>query len=269
VLPIIGFLDPVAILTYHHIGNCPPEQLDHPGLWVSPELFASQLQWLKDHQVVGLPLDEIQRRLVAKARFPEQWVSITFDDGWLDNLIHAAPLLEEFGYRASVFMITSKIRSGERGGAWDDYLSADELRDLSLRGHYIGNHTHSHPRLTSLDNESICEEFRRSRQILNDVLCENGASGKDQDGGQSSPGSWLCYPYGNFSPRIARLAQDAGFTGALSTIRDNRLKAEQMYWLPRVMVMGDTLPARFAYLLSSRYHWLHAFKNRKRWRSIR
>ena len=250
----------MAILTYHHIGNCPPEQKEHPGLWVTPELFEAQLQWLKEHGVTGLTLVDILRRLQDNLSFPARWVSITFDDGWRDNFTLAAPLLHKYGFHASIFMVTSQIRDAQPSGDWDDYLSAPELQELMKAGHYIGNHTHTHPRLTKLNDAAVTDEFTRSRKVLSDVLC----SAESQPGGD-----WLCYPYGNFSPRIAALAEKAGFTGALSTIRDNQVNLSQMFWMPRVMIMGDTPPERFSYLLSRRYHWLHSFKNRKRWRSIK
>jgi peptidoglycan/xylan/chitin deacetylase (PgdA/CDA1 family) len=120
---------------------------------------------------------------------------------------------------------------------------------------HFGSHTHTHPRLTKLDNASALAELETSRDILQHEL------GIAPD--------WFCYPYGNFSPRIASLAKQAGYHGAVSTIRDNRVRADQLYWLPRVMIMNDTTPKRLKYMLSTPYHLVHAWKNRRRWKSIK
>src|SRR5690606_33917505 len=49
----------VAILTYHHIGICPPEQQDHRGLYVEPEQFRAQLAWLQQRGYQAVSLDAV------------------------------------------------------------------------------------------------------------------------------------------------------------------------------------------------------------------
>lgn len=245
----------MAILTYHHIGDCPPEQADHPGLWVSEEAFGRQLSWLARNGWRGVSLDEVEAAIHGRGKLPRKWVAVTFDDGWRDNYTRALPLLAAHQFPATIFMVSSKVRTGPPSGAWDEYLSASEIQEMAARGIVFGSHTRSHPRLTKLSDEQVREELDGSREELAPIL---GAAPR-----------WLCYPYGSFSPRIARLAREAGYRGALSTIRDNRVRLDQLYWMPRVMVMGDTTPARLRYMLSGLYHIVHSLKNRKRWRSIR
>ena len=245
----------VAILTYHHIADCPAGQEGHRGLFVSPGLFRRQLAWLRERDYVSLSLDELGGYLREGGALPKRWVAITFDDGWRDNFTHGWPLLKEFGFGATIFLITDRVARREPVGAWDDYLTAGDVAVLQAEGAWFGSHTHTHPRLTKLDSDGVAAELLESRRRLVDDL--------------KVPADWLCYPYGNFSPRIAGLARDAGYVGALSTIRDNRPQADQLYWLPRVMVMNDTEPKRLGYMLSPWYHYVHAWKNRRRWKSIR
>lgn len=245
----------MAILTYHHIGLCPEEQRDHPGLWVREEAFREQLRWLKEHGWKSVSLDQVRDALLDRAPLPRRWVVITFDDGWRDNYTRALPHLVEFGFSAHLFMITGRVREGGARGAWDEYLSADEIREMIAHGVSVGSHTHTHPRLAKLSAEQVRHELTASREALTRLTGEVPR--------------WLCYPYGSFSPAVAEAAREAGYAGALSTIRDNRPRPDQLYWLPRVMVMGDTTPQRLRYMLSGFYHLLHAWKNRRRWSSIR
>ena len=245
----------VAILTYHHIGECPPEQEAHRGLFVSADLFRRQLKWLRDHSYRSLSLDDLASHLREGRALPRRWVTITFDDGWRDNFTQAWPLLKEFGYDATVFLITDKVARIAPRGAWDDYLTLDDLKTMHAEGAHFGSHSHTHPRLTKLESDDVAVELLESRRRLQEDL--------------NLPADWFCYPYGNFSPRIAGLAKDAGYVGALSTIRDNKPQADQLYWLPRVMVMNDTKPGRLGYMLSPWYHYVHTWKNRRRWKSIR
>ena len=245
----------MAILTYHHIAECPDTESGHRGLWVTPEQFARQIEWLRQKGYQALDLDSVREALLGAGALPDRWVCITFDDGFRDNLLHAAPVLRSAGFRAACFVITGSIRLGPPKGEPGEYLSAPELIDLQRSGVDIGSHTATHPRLTKLDNSAAEAELRDSRLALATIL--------------GSPPRWLAYPHGSFSPRIASIAREAGYAGAVSTIRDNRLKPDQLFWLPRVMVMDDTTPRRLGYMLSGFYHLVHAIKNRKRWSSIR
>lgn len=244
----------MAILTYHHIGVCPPEQRDHPGLWVTPDLFKAQLLWLRGAGYEGVSLDHVREGLLGERPLPRRWVSLTFDDGWRDNYLAALPVLEETRFSATVFMVTDKIRAVAPSGAWDEYLSEDEITEMMTRGVAIGSHTMTHRRLTKLTCEEARREMEGSRERLRTIL--------------GAPPAWLCYPYGNFAPRTAKIAREVGYAGALSTIRDNRPGSHQLFWLPRVMVMGDTTPGRLKYMLSGVYHCVHAWKNRRRWKSL-
>ncbi|MBX7246083.1 MAG: polysaccharide deacetylase family protein [Candidatus Sumerlaeaceae bacterium] len=245
----------MAILTYHHIGDCPPGQQDHRGLWVTAASFRRQLEWLKTNGYVGIALDTIAAALTGEPPLPRRWVCITFDDGWLDNLTAALPELESAGFQATVFVISGKIRQGDPAHPWENFLSAEEIREMQGRGICIGSHTRTHPHLTKLSDAQVAEELVGSREELAEVI--------------GMQPRWLCYPFGNFSPRIANIARDAGYAGATSTIRDNRVGPDQLFWMPRVMVMDDTTPQRLAYMLSPWYHYVHAWKNRRRWKSIK
>lgn len=245
----------MAILTYHHIGEVPPERADHRGLFVTEPAFRAQLAWLQQRGYQSVKLDDIASHIAGEHRLPRRWIAITFDDGFRNNLTAGFPALQEYGFSATIFLITDRIVDREPAGRWDDYLTRDDIAALSAGGIQFGSHTHTHPRLTKLDNDAVLKELETSRDVM------RGELGLAAD--------WFCYPYGNFSPRIADLVQKAGYCGALSTIRDNRPRAGQLFWLPRVMVMNDTTPERLGYMLSTTYHLVHSWKNRRRWKSIR
>ncbi|MCX7717535.1 MAG: polysaccharide deacetylase family protein [Candidatus Sumerlaeaceae bacterium] len=242
----------MAILTYHHIGKPPDDAHSHRGLWVAPEAFAGHLRWLSANGYAAVGLDAVAEALSGLRPLPRRWVCITFDDGWRDNFTRALPALQAHGYTATVFVVTGWIRTGPPADDDTDTLSADELRAMASVGITIGSHTATHPRLTSLDDEAIRAELTASRSALADIL--------------GSPPRWLCYPYGNCSERVERIARESGYSGAVSTIRDNRVRPDQLFRLPRVMVMNDTTPARLGYMLSWLYHAEHMIKNRRRWR---
>lgn len=94
------------VLLYHRVFM--PDR-DPQLLCVSPENFRAQMQWLNESCTV-LPLAEIARRS-RDGDVPNNAVSITFDDGYFDNLAFAKPILAELGMPATVFVSSGFVDS--------------------------------------------------------------------------------------------------------------------------------------------------------------
>ena len=91
-------------------------------------------------------------------------VVFTFDDGGESFLTKAAPILEKYGFKGVFFISTKYI--GTSG-----FLTVDQVKELAGRGHVIGSHSHTHPEIfTKLSEGEIHEEWRRSYEILKDIL---------------------------------------------------------------------------------------------------
>jgi peptidoglycan/xylan/chitin deacetylase (PgdA/CDA1 family) len=91
-------------------------------------------------------------------------VFLTFDDGGVSAANPIAGLLESRGWRGHFFVTTDRI--GKPG-----FLSAHQIRELYLRGHAIGSHSHTHPtRMAALTRAEIDEEWRRSVGALSSIL---------------------------------------------------------------------------------------------------
>lgn len=108
-------------------------------------------------------------------------VIFTFDDGGESFYSKAAPILEKYGFRGVFFISTKYI--GTPG-----FLTAGQVKELAERGHIIGSHSHTHPKVFSdLKPNDIKEEWNKSYAILNSILGEtnltaslpNGCSSKE------------------------------------------------------------------------------------------
>jgi peptidoglycan/xylan/chitin deacetylase (PgdA/CDA1 family) len=94
----------LLILCWHGI-SLEDEHLWNPWLYISPTLFRERLRILAQDGYHVLPLDEALKRLWAN-ELPSRSVVITFDDGFYDFSLHAAPALEEFGFPATLYLTT-------------------------------------------------------------------------------------------------------------------------------------------------------------------
>ncbi len=88
-----------VVLLYHRVSAEP----DVHGLAIAPAELARQLEHVRDTCSV-MPLDALLR--TPPEQLPERPVALTFDDGYLDNLTAAAPLLSNYGMPAMFFCTT-------------------------------------------------------------------------------------------------------------------------------------------------------------------
>jgi len=92
------------------------------GMCVSETHFAQQLAYINTHFDVAT-VAEVVDLINADQPLPKRLASITFDDGYLDNLTRAAPALQSLDMRATLFVATDFIGS-PTGFWWDDVISA-------------------------------------------------------------------------------------------------------------------------------------------------
>lgn len=118
------------ILVYHRIADTP---VDPWRLAVSPCRFAEQLDVLRRTRDV-LRLTDFVRDLQA-GTLPERAVAVTFDDGYVDNLVAGRPHLEAANAPATAFIVTGYLdRPGEFW--WDELarliLTEECVKDLEF-----------------------------------------------------------------------------------------------------------------------------------------
>ena len=111
---VVPFRSQAAILMYHRVFE--PE-IDLWDLSVSPAHFAEQMAVLRDQYQV-LSLSDFAKHRSA-GTLPKRSVVVTFDDGYLDNLVFAKPILEEYEIPATVFITTGMIGQ-DREYWWDE-----------------------------------------------------------------------------------------------------------------------------------------------------
>lgn len=94
----------LAILCYHGV-SLDDEHEWAPSYYISPELLTERMRLLRDGGYAVLPLDEAVRRLY-EGTLPPRAVALTFDDGAADFRLRGLPILEQFGFPATVYLTT-------------------------------------------------------------------------------------------------------------------------------------------------------------------
>lgn len=179
----------IPILAYHRVGDL---KGDHVPT-VTAESFELQLRYLARHGWRSMELHEVRqpdRRRRA--------VVLTFDDGYDGTASVAAPLLRQYGFRATVFVTPGEV--GTPG-----FMTWEQVRQIAGDGFTIGSHTMHHSYLPLLSREKAQQELVDSKQELEARL--------------GRPVEWLSYPIGGYTADIQASAKAAGYHGACTTNR--------------------------------------------------
>jgi peptidoglycan/xylan/chitin deacetylase (PgdA/CDA1 family) len=100
------------ILMYHSVANTTQAEWIDPRNHVRAEIFEKQIIFLSQNRKV-VAFDELISALRTGKPFAPGTVVITFDDGYIDNLSVAAPILEHYRMPATLFLPTGYIDRGE------------------------------------------------------------------------------------------------------------------------------------------------------------
>ena len=145
---------PIAILMYHQIDAAPPKGSQLRGLVVAPRTFYFHMavMWLLGYR--GLCMSDLEPYL--EGRKVGKVFGITFDDGYVNNLRHALPVLRRFGFTSTCYAVSGLLG---KTNVWDEghgiaqvpLMDASDLLAWVAAGQEVGSHTQTHAKLPQLD----------------------------------------------------------------------------------------------------------------------
>lgn len=189
----------VPILVYHKISRA----LDLSVTRVPPRRFNRQIRHLRKQGYHALTVSEFVRQSSPSTRH-KKYVLVTFDDACASVYHEALPILSQFGFTATLFVITDYIG---RNSGWDYPLSArgghcdwEQLQTLATHGWEIGSHTRSHRSLRHLSPAHVRSELCDSRRLLEDRL--------------GRPVRVVAFPFGQYDQGVLDCAWEAGYHAA-------------------------------------------------------
>lgn len=241
------------ILMYHHVSPAAevpadPEQRATEG-WsynLEPQQFDRQLHRLESLGYRFISLKDYVAAVKTEGRNPDRGVVITFDDGWLDNYVHAFPILRAHGIPAAFFIVSGAMWNVQAGRR----METEQLLELAQQGMTIGAHTRTHCDLTALSAAAAATELQQCREELEARL--------------QRPVQHLAYPGGRFSRTAAELARSAGFESACSSLGGGLNKLDSLFWLHRDILSPEGTSCRDRLLLHPLGRQLLLWRARRR-----
>jgi len=105
-------------------------------------------------------------KLCESKKIDKNQIALTFDDGGESFHSIIAPILEMYGFKGYFFIVTGLT-------GYPGFLNREQIIDLHNRGHFIGAHSHTHPKsLFELSSTEIEAEWTKSIETLNEILPE-------------------------------------------------------------------------------------------------
>lgn len=210
----VGPCKRIPILMYHHVAD------KNGSLYVRPETFTKQMDYLVQNGYTTVTLPEIVAHLAAGQSLPPKTIVVTFDDGYSDNYSDAYPVLIQRNLKATFFIITQLVGGG-------DYLTWGQIREMSGNSLItFGDHTLSHRVLPKLSKEEVKNEILSAKNILESNL--------------GIKINVFAYPYGNTDKEIEKVLQEGGFIAAV-TNKSGSVCAKLPYEIPRIRVGNASL----------------------------
>jgi peptidoglycan/xylan/chitin deacetylase (PgdA/CDA1 family) len=227
----------IPVFMYHHVNW-------HEGdlVTLSPSGFETHLRTLKDRGYQTLFLDELVSILRGETVALQPSVALTFDDGHLDNWVYAYPLLQKYGMKATIFVITSWMGEGKERGLWNPQrptgedlpsiprhgevkkkaaqgegtvaLNWNELLSMEASGRVdVQSHTHFHRdyfssgqggfKLSPDSRELLREDLVKSKELIETRL--------------NKKCHYLSWPWGHYDREAQNLAEGLGFEALVTT----------------------------------------------------
>ncbi len=206
----------VPILVYHHVVPGHPSGSEMARLlFVTPETFGQQLKYLKDNGYQAISFDDLADSLEYGVALPERPVIISFDDGWENQFANAFPLLQQYGFTATFYVVTDYLDH-------QNFMTLDQLRTMIAAGMTIGDHTRSHPPLASIGSpHRLKDEIAGSKTWLEQQL------GVTID--------TFAYPYGSYTASVVAVVKETGYRTARTVDSGTHAAADNLETLPGII----------------------------------
>jgi peptidoglycan/xylan/chitin deacetylase (PgdA/CDA1 family) len=211
----------IPILMYHEIYR--PEERDRLRGLTNPvynteiNVFQKQMAYLYAKRMETLTIDEF---FLKESSSPgEGAVCLTFDDGWRGNYLHAYPVLQEYGLKATFFIATDLIGK-------PFYMTWEDIKEIAASGMSIQSHTVTHRPLPHMGGERVLFELSESKRVIEERLGQEVRH--------------LSLPHGIKDERIWNLAQGIGYKSICTSDVGFQTWESNGPWIRRINI-GDNI----------------------------
>ncbi len=214
----------VPILMYHYVSPLPPNPDRYRrDLTVLPENFEAQLQYLSEAGYHAITLSDLYLHFTQGYPLPDKPIVLTFDDGYADAYEVAFPLLLDYGFTGTFFVLATPTHFESPG-----YMTWAQMKEMADAGMEIQSHGRDHVDLRGRSNDFLVYQTLGIQEAIHTHTGELPR--------------FFCYPSGRYDDNLISVLKSAGYWGAVTTEWGNTHTQENLFVMPRIRISGgDTL----------------------------
>lgn len=145
----------IAVLNYHQIDDTP-----NVNTVVNITEFTEQMQYLYDNNSTTITYKDI---LNASFLLPNKPVILSFDDGMVNVYTNATPIMDSFGFKGVMAIITDSVGTGQ-------FMTWTQINDLKNKGWEIASHSINGTSFLNYSSITRNELFQNSRDSINNNI---------------------------------------------------------------------------------------------------
>jgi peptidoglycan/xylan/chitin deacetylase (PgdA/CDA1 family) len=210
----------VPILMYHYVSPLPANADEYRReLSVTPEAFRAQMEYLFYQGYSPISMYQLDDALLSGTALPPKPVVLTFDDGYIDHFTNVFPVLREFGFTGTFFIITGLVDAND-----PNYVSWEQVQQMSDAGMSMEPHTKSHISLRERSYDTLIYEMLGSIESL------QAYTGRQPH--------IFSYPVGHYDAATLSVAQTLPIWRAVTTEAGRYHTTDNWLEVPRVRIPG-------------------------------
>lgn len=236
----------VPVIMYHRVIN-KSENEGIYGTYIYENIFRKHLQYLKDKNYTVITFKDLDK-IGWRNRFEKgkKYIILTFDDGYKDNYDLAFPILKEFDFKATIFLMGKSAYNEwdvKAGGEIEfPLMSVEMIKEMQDYGIEFGAHTFNHPKINTLSNEEIEHQIVDVKKPLEEKIGKEIIT--------------FAYPYGILNDYAKKMARKAGYTFALATDSGSVCLSDDLYQIRRIAIFPNTNLFSFKRKVAGNYNFI-------------
>ena len=236
----------IPVIMYHRVINNAENEGVY-GTYIYEDMFKKHLQYLKDKNYTVITFKDLDK-IGWRNRFEKgkKYIILTFDDGYKDNYDLAFPILKEFNFKATIFLMGSltynewDVKAG--GERKFSLMSVEMIKEMQDYGIEFGAHTFNHPKLNILSNEEIEHQIVDVKKPLEEKIGKEIIT--------------FAYPYGILNDYAKEMTKKAGYAFALATDSGSVCLSDDLYQIRRIAIFPNTNLFSFKRKVTGNYNFI-------------
>ncbi len=243
----------VPVVMYHRVINKSENEGIH-GTYIYENVFREHMKYLKDNNFSVITFEDLNN-IGWRNRFDKnkKYIIITFEDGYVDNYELAFPILKEFNFKATIFLMGESTYN-----EWDvkadgeksfPLMSVEMIKEMQDYGIEFGAHTFNHPKLNKLSNDEIKHQIVDVKKPLEEKIGREIIT--------------FAYPYGILNDYAKKMVEEAGYTFGVATDSGSVCLSDDLYQIRRIAIFPNTNLFSFKRKVKGNYNFIKIKRENK------